>query len=99
MSTELRTLILRLNGDTRAALERAAELCAKNTHFSVDPEHLLMEMLRDPAGELTMLLNSFRISPERTQEQLQAALDRLKRGNGRTPVPARFAFECAGHEY
>ena len=90
MSTELRTLILRLNGDTRAALERAAELCAKNTHFSVDPEHLLMEMLRDPEGELTTLLSSFRISPERTQEQLQAALDRLKRGNGRTPVLSEY---------
>ena len=76
MSTELRTLILRLNGDTRSALERAAELCAKHTHFSVDPEHLFMEMLRDPAGEMTTLLKHFRISPERTQEQLQAALDR-----------------------
>ena len=61
MSTELRTLILRLDGDTRAALERAAELCAKHTHFSVDPEHLFTEMLRDPAGELTTLLKHFRI--------------------------------------
>jgi type VI secretion system protein VasG len=90
MSTELRTLILRLDGDTRAALERAAELCAKHTHFSVDPEHLFMEMLRDPAGEMTRLLKHFHISPERTQEQLQTALDRLKRGNGRTPVLSEY---------
>ncbi len=86
MSTELRTLILRLDGETRAAMERAAELCAQQTHFSVDPEHLLLELLRDDAGSIGKLLSHFRLSPERAREQLQQALDRLKRGNGRTPV-------------
>lgn len=86
MSTELRTLILRLDGETRAAMERAAELCAQQTHFSVDPEHLLVELLRDAHGSLAKLLAHFRLSLPRTQEQLQQALDKLKRGNGRTPV-------------
>ncbi len=86
MSTELRTLILRLDGETRAAMERAAELCAQQTHFSVDPEHLLTELLRDADGSLARLLAHFRLSLPRTQEQLQQALDKLKRGNGRTPV-------------
>ena len=86
MSTELRTLILRLDGETRAAMERAAELCAQQTHFSVDPEHLLVELLRDAHGSLAKLLAHFRLSLPRTQEQLQQSLDKLKRGNGRTPV-------------
>ena len=86
MSTELRTLILRLNGDTRSAMERGAELCAQQTHFSVDLEHVLTELLRNPDAELSQLLKQYKISPERTQEQLQEALDRFKRGNGRTPV-------------
>lgn len=86
MSTELRTLILRLDAETRAAMERAAELCAQETHFSVDPEHLLAELLRSDEGSLAGLLAHFRLSLARTREQLQQALDRLKRGNGRTPV-------------
>ncbi len=86
MSTELRTLILRLDGETRAAMERAAELCAQQTHFSVDPEHLLTELLRDARGSLGQLLTHFKLSPARAQEQLQQSLDQLKRGNGRTPV-------------
>lgn len=86
MSTELRTLILRLDGETRAAMERAAELCAQQTHFSVDPEHLLTELLRDARGSLGQLLSHFKLSPARAQEQLQQSLDKLKRGNGRTPV-------------
>jgi len=55
MSTELRTLIQRLDDESRAAMERAAELCAQQTHFSVDPEHLLIELLRDKDSSLQRL--------------------------------------------
>ena len=86
MSTELRTLIQRLDDESRAAMERAAELCAQQTHFSVDPEHLFIELLRDKDSSLQRLLSHFQVSGARAQSQLQDALDRLKRGNGRTPV-------------
>jgi ATP-dependent Clp protease ATP-binding subunit ClpA len=86
MSTELRTLIQRLDVESRAAMERAAELCAQQTHFSVDPEHLLIELLRDKESSLHRLLTHFQIPVPRAQSQLQDALDKLKRGNGRTPV-------------
>ncbi len=86
MSTELRTLIQRLDDESRAAMERAAELCAQQTHFSVDPEHLLVELLRDKDSSLQRLLSHFQVSGARAQSQLQDALDQLKRGNGRTPV-------------
>ena len=86
MSTELRTLIHRLDDESRAAMERAAELCAQQTHFSVDPEHLLLELLRDKDSSLQRLLSHFQVSGARAQSQLQDTLDQLKRGNGRTPV-------------
>ena len=86
MSTELRTLIHRLDDESRAAMERAAELCAQQTHFSVDPEHLLLELLRDKDSSLQRLLSHFQVSGTRAQSQLQDTLDQLKRGNGRTPV-------------
>ncbi|MEY3979451.1 MAG: hypothetical protein RLZZ375_880 [Pseudomonadota bacterium] len=86
MSTELRTLIQRLDHESRAAMERAAELCAQQTHFSVDPEHLLIELVRNQDGALSRLLTHFQISGRHVQTQLQDTLDKLKRGNGRTPV-------------
>ncbi|MFM7632804.1 MAG: AAA family ATPase, partial [Betaproteobacteria bacterium] len=86
MSTELRTLIQRLDHECRAAIERAAELCAQQTHFSVDPEHLLIELLRDKDSALNRLLTHFDVSGTHAQSQLQDALNKLKRGNGRTPV-------------
>ncbi|MFM8463498.1 MAG: Clp protease N-terminal domain-containing protein, partial [Burkholderiaceae bacterium] len=69
MSTELRTLIQRLDVESRAAMERAAELCAQQTHFSVDPEHLLTELLRDKDGTLHRLLTHFQIAVPRAQSQ------------------------------
>lgn len=86
MSTELRTLIQRLDDESRAAMERAAELCAQQTHFSVDPEHLLIELLRDKDSSLQRLLSHFQVPAARAQAQLQDTLEQLKRGNGRTPV-------------
>ncbi|MFM7227757.1 MAG: AAA family ATPase [Betaproteobacteria bacterium] len=86
MSTELRTLIQRLDHECRAAIERAAELCAQQTHFSVDPEHLLIELLRDKDSALNRLLTHFDVSGTHAQSQLQDVLNKLKRGNGRTPV-------------
>ncbi|NCV84904.1 MAG: hypothetical protein EBW14_03235, partial [Oxalobacteraceae bacterium] len=71
MSTELRTLIQRLDHESRAAMERAAELCAQQTHFSVDPEHLLIELVRDQDGALSRLLTHFQISGRHVQTQLQ----------------------------
>jgi ATP-dependent Clp protease ATP-binding subunit ClpA len=86
MSTDLRTLIQRLDDESRAAMDRAAELCAQQTHFSVDPEHLLIELLRDKDSSLPRLLSHFQVPVARAQTQLQDTLDKLKRGNGRMPV-------------
>jgi type VI secretion system protein VasG len=86
MSTELSTLIRRLDDESRSAMDRAAELCAQQTHFSVDPEHLLIELLRDKDSSLPRLLRHFQVPVARAQTQLQDAIDQLKRGNGRMPV-------------
>ena len=86
MSTELSTLIRRLDDESRSAMDRAAELCAQQTHFSVDPEHLLIELLRDKDSSLPRLLRHFQVPVARVQTQLQDAIDQLKRGNGRMPV-------------
>ncbi|MFY7955532.1 MAG: AAA family ATPase, partial [Burkholderiaceae bacterium] len=42
--------------------------------------------MRDKDSSLQRLLSHFQVSGARAQSQLQDALDRLKRGNGRTPV-------------
>ena len=44
MAIDLKTLIGKLERPARAALERAAQRCLRQTHFAVEIEHLLIEL-------------------------------------------------------
>ncbi|SNS13039.1 MULTISPECIES: type VI secretion system ATPase TssH [unclassified Azospirillum] len=85
MST-LATLIARLNPSTKRALEGAAQLCLAQTHFAVEVEHLLLKLVEQGDGDLPPILRYYGIDSGALQAQLTATLDRLKRGNSRTPA-------------
>ncbi|WP_028311600.1 type VI secretion system ATPase TssH [Derxia gummosa] len=86
MDIDIRTLLSRLNAECKTAMTRAAELCVRETHFNVDPEHLLVNLLDPIAPDLALILPAFGIQPELIQGQLRKALEGFKRGNGRTPA-------------
>ena len=85
MEIDIRTLLGRLNPEVKGALNRAAELCVQHTHYNVDVEHLLFRLLETPAPDVGLILAQFELKPEQILSQLQEAMDRFKRGNGRTP--------------
>jgi type VI secretion system protein VasG len=86
MDIDIRTLLARLNPECKRALERGAELCVQQTHYNVDVEHLLFRLLEQPAPDVALILAEYDIKPDAIQAQLQEAMDRFKRGNGRTPA-------------
>ncbi|MBM3571694.1 MAG: type VI secretion system ATPase TssH [Alphaproteobacteria bacterium] len=86
MGMETRTLIGKLNQSCRKALEGAAELCVAQTNFNVEIEHLLIKLLDVPDSDLTRVLRQYDIDEAGLRRDLTAALDRLKRGNARTPA-------------
>jgi type VI secretion system protein VasG len=86
MDIDIRTLLSRLNPEVKQAMTRAAELCVKQTHFNVEPEHLLAQLLAGPAPDVAIVFERFGIKAEQLSQQLQEAMDRFKRGNGRTPA-------------
>ncbi|MBI2771771.1 MAG: type VI secretion system ATPase TssH [Burkholderiales bacterium] len=86
MEIDIRTLLGRLNPECKRALERAAELCVQQTHYNVDIEHLLYKLLEAPAPDVALILAEFDIKSEVMLAQVQEAMDRFKRGNGRTPA-------------
>ncbi|AQV98979.1 ClpV1 family T6SS ATPase [Cupriavidus necator] len=86
MDIDIRTLLSRLNPECRHAMEQAAQLCVRQTHYSVDVEHLLLQLLEGGATDLQAILAHFDLSPGQVASQLQKAIDGFKRGNGRTPA-------------
>ncbi|MEO8022064.1 type VI secretion system ATPase TssH [Polaromonas sp.] len=86
MEIDIRTLLGKLNPECKRALEKAAELCVQQTHYNVDVEHLLFKLLETEAPDVCLILPEYDIKMDVILAQLQEAMDRFKRGNGRTPA-------------
>jgi len=86
MTAEPRVLIEKLNPTCRRALEQAAELCVRRTHYGVEAEHLLVRLLEEPRSDVHAVLRYYDVSDTEALDELTRALDRFERGNGRTPA-------------
>ena len=84
--TDMKTLVGKLNPVCRKALERAAQLCVKNTNFNVEIEHLLLCVLDESDTDVSGLLRYYEIDEAAVRRELSRALERFKRGNTRTPA-------------
>ncbi len=86
MDVDIKGLINKLNGPTRRALEAAAGNCVSRGHYEVTAEHLLMQFLEDPSGDVQAILRHFEINPAGILKTVQHVLDRVRAGNTGRPV-------------
>jgi type VI secretion system protein VasG len=86
MSIDLKTLVGMLEGASRAALERAAQRCLQRTHFHVEIEHLLLELIEIEGGDFACVLPRFALERDALVAEINRALEQFKRGNTRTPA-------------
>ncbi|WP_410497873.1 type VI secretion system ATPase TssH [Chitinibacter sp. S2-10] len=88
MSTDLKSLIGKLDPICRAAMESAAGLAISRGHYEIDVEHLLMKVLEADNTDLLKILRHYGIDSSRFERDLNTALDGFKNGNTRNPVLA-----------
>ncbi len=86
MDVEIKGLINKLNGYTRRAMEGAAGNCVSRGNYEVTVEHMLLQLLDDPQGDVQQILRHFEISPSGLLRSVQHVLDRLRSGNSGRPV-------------
>ncbi|MDH5822328.1 type VI secretion system ATPase TssH [Luteimonas sp. RD2P54] len=86
MSTNLKTLISKLDDTCRQAAERAANLCMAHGHYEVDLEHLFLALLEQPQSDFVLIARRSGVSVEALEKDLGEELGRFKAGNTRTPV-------------
>lgn len=89
MSSTLKTLISKLNANSRQAAERAISLCMGNGHFEVEPEHLFLALLEQPTGDVVTILRRSGMSQETLRVDLEQELKTLRTGSNRQPSFAR----------
>ena len=85
MAVNLRGLIAKLNAPTRSAVEAAAGLCLSRTNYDVEIEHFLVKVLDASDGDTAVILKHFGVNRTRLADDVARALDKIKRGNARTP--------------
>jgi type VI secretion system protein VasG len=85
-SSNLKSLIGKLNDTCRKALESAAGLCLSQTHYEVDIEHFLIKLLEESNTDLQLILRYFEINHDRLVADLTRAIEGFKTGNARTPA-------------
>ncbi len=86
MNVNLKSLVGKLNPETRGALEAAAGLCLSRTHYDVEIEHYLMKILDRMDGDAASILKHFGVDRSRLASDLTRSLDKLKTGNARNPT-------------
>ena len=86
MSANLKSLVGKLNHTARQTLEAAASLCVARTHYNVEIEHYLMRLLDNSDDDSARIFRYFGIDPSRLQEEVNRSLEKMKRGNARTPA-------------
>ncbi|MBL7999412.1 MAG: type VI secretion system ATPase TssH, partial [Candidatus Kapabacteria bacterium] len=85
MDTNVRLLVEKLNLTCRKALERAAEICVKQSHYAVDIEHYLLALLEMQNNDLELMLSTFNITKADVKRDVMYSMSKLKSGNTRTP--------------
>ena len=85
MTINLKSLIGKLNENTRKTLEASAGLCLTRTNYDIEVEHYMLKLLDQPYGDFSQIVNHFMIDTSRLTAELTRSLDKLKKGNARTP--------------
>ncbi|QCP53531.1 type VI secretion system ATPase TssH [Trinickia violacea] len=86
MALDLKTLVGKLERPARSALEKAAQRCQRQTHFHVEIEHWLLELIDIEGGDLACLLPHFGLERDTLIAEINNALEQFKRGNTRMPA-------------
>jgi len=86
LQIDLRTLVGKLNGTTRNALEAATGLCLSRTHYDVEIEHWLVKLVEQSDTDIEAILQHYDVDLARLSRDLVSCLDSFKTGNARPPA-------------
>jgi hypothetical protein len=86
LAVDLRSLVGRMNDVCRRSLEAAAGLTLSRSHYNVEIEHWLLQLLERPDGDIAAILRHYEIDPARLSADLTRLLDSFKTGNSRAPA-------------
>src|SRR5882762_5084046 len=69
---------------SRAALQEAQNIAARNQHQAVDVEHLMVALLEEEGGLVPRLFEKSKVAPDLIKSSVEQELSRIPRVSGDT---------------
>lgn len=92
-NTEIRNLIEKLNEHCKSTLEKAVASCFSKTHFYVEIQHWLLELVRDDNNDISAIIKYFAINRDKLEQDLLDGLQKFKTGNGHAPALSEYLMK------
>ncbi|MEI8395636.1 MAG: type VI secretion system ATPase TssH [Rhodospirillaceae bacterium] len=85
---DLKSLVGKLNGLSRGALEASLGLAVSNGHYNVEIEHWLIKLSDAADSDFQALIRHYKLDDARLRADLDRVIRGLKTGSSRTPMLA-----------
>src|SRR5947207_1186740 len=82
---DIRRLVGKLGDHCKRALEEAIRFALLRGHYNVELEHWLLKLMDIRDSDLSLCFAHYELDPGRLAADLNEALERLKKGNTRSP--------------
>lgn len=86
ITTDIKSLLNRMNVFCTRALEGAAGSCVSRTNYEVTVEHYLCRMLEEPQSDISLVLRNLEIDAAALHWAVEQSLEVMHTGNSSKPV-------------
>ncbi len=86
LTVDIKSLLMRLNDYSAAAMQAAAGLCVSRTHYEITIEHLLTKLFDNPTSDWPLAFARLNADSAKTVRAIEATLEDFKTGNAAKPV-------------
>ncbi len=86
LTVDIKSLLMRLNDFSAAAMQAAAGLCVSRTHYEITIEHFIAKLFDNPGSDWPLVFSRFNVDAGKAQRAIEATLEDFKTGNAAKPV-------------
>jgi type VI secretion system protein VasG len=86
LTVDIKSLLMRLNDYSAAAMQSAAGLCVSRTHYEITIEHLIAKLFDNPMSDWPLAFSRLGADTAKVLRAVEATLEEFRTGNAGKPV-------------